>query len=386
MSNDRPSEGLNYALFAATAFGVVLPGTVLPQLLARWSLNDRDAGVLLFLSFLFSSAGALTARGRLTRVAPAGCLIVAAGLVGMASGSRLGSYIAISLLGFGLGAVMTSVSLMQSRRHADRRSAELSRLNLVWSLGACFAPSILLRGASHWSLNAVLMGAAIAFFLLAVAALLMLTEVSAAKTEPVSFAERVAPSAPSVLRHAAWVSLALLVVIPMSTGVESSLGGWLTTYSRRSGLATTGTLDTITCLWLGLLLGRLVHSFPRVAALSERKVLAVAPALLTAAIGALVVVHTSWSMSLSALVAGFALGPVYPLALALWLEQGERGNLVFLAAGCGASALPLLTGIVSNATHSLTRGLYVSLVGGFLMLLGAIANALLARRGRAEAG
>ncbi|WP_160115041.1 MFS transporter [Bryocella elongata] len=386
MPNHRPTEGLNYVLFAATAFGVVLPGTVLPQLLARWSFNDRQAGILLFLSFVSSSVGAVIARGKLPRAVSLGFLAMGIGLFGLRVASASGAFAAITLMGGGMGAAMTAISLMQSRQHAATRSAELSRLNLIWSVGACFAPSILLRGGAHWGLNAMLVASGVVFTIFATAATLVLQEVNASApviqtdlaTDVALAPVRSTESHARLVRQAAWTGIALLVVIPMSTGVESSLGGWLTTYSRRSGLASNGTLDTITCLWLGLLLGRLVHSFPRVAALGEKRVLATAPALLSAAIGAILVVHTGWSMSLSALVAGFALGPVYPLALAMWLEHGERGNLAFLVAGCGSSALPLLTGIVSNATHSLTRGLYVSLAGGCVMLLGAAATALLA--------
>jgi len=377
VSNQRSSEGLSYVLFAATAFGVVLPGTVLPQLLARWAFNDRQAGILLFLSFLSSSVGALLARGRLARAASLGFLATGLGLLGLRLASAPGAFAAISLMGAGMGAAMTAISLMQSRRHADTRSAELSRLNLIWSVGACFTPSILLRGAAHWDLDAMLTSTGVAFVLLASAAAIVLREVPSAATIAET-APHTGLAYPAISRsRAAWAGVALLLVIPMSTGVESSLGGWLTTYSHRSGLASTGALDTITCLWLGLLLGRLVQSFSRIAVSGERLVLTWAPALLSVAIGTLLLVHTGWSMSLSALVAGFALGPVYPLALALWLENGERGNLAFLVAGCGSSALPLLTGIVSHATHSLTRGLYVSFAGGCLMLLAALATVVL---------
>jgi fucose permease len=262
---------------------------------------------------------------------------------------------------------MTAISLMQSRRHAASRSAALSRLNLIWSLGACLAPAILLRGAARWGLDSVLRAAAGLFLLLALAAWLLLQEV------PVPAPERTPASAPSPARLAMGASLALLVVIAMSTGVEASLGGWLTTYSRRSGLMTSGVVDTITCLWIGLLLGRLVQSFRQVAQWGERRILAAIPWLLCAALSGLLIAHQGWSMSGCALLAGFALGPAYPLSLALWLEQGERGNLAFLIAGCGSSALPLLTGVVSDATHSLTCGLLVPFAGACAMAIMAVA-------------
>lgn len=357
-------------LFAATAFGLVLPGVLLPQLLLRWSLNDRQAGLLLFLSFVGSSLGAVSARGRLVRTIALGGICVAVGLAGLSFAGPRSCFAAMALLGFGLGLAMTSISLMQSRQHAAHRSAELSRLNLIWSLGACASPSLLLRGVARWSLSIVLLGSAAIFLLLGLACALLLEELPAAPVE-------VPAEAPDTARRSASPSaaaLTLLVIIAMATGVEASLGGWLTTYSRRSGLMAAGVAEAITCLWAGLLLGRLVQSFQRVARWGERRVLALAPWLLCAALAGLLGLHLGWTMSVCALLAGFALGPTYPLSLALWLEQGERGNLAFLVAGAGSAALPLLTGILSDATHSLARGLLVPFAGACLMAAAATAR------------
>jgi fucose permease len=72
-------------------------------------------------------------------------------------------------------------------------------------------------------------------------------------------------------------------------------------------------------------------------------------------------------MFAGALLLGLAIGPMYPLLLSLALRRGEAGNMVFVAAGCGASLLPLLTGLVSGWTGSLRAGLGVPLVGAVVM-------------------
>jgi FHS family glucose/mannose:H+ symporter-like MFS transporter len=268
----------------------------------------------------------------------------------------------LARLGGGLGLTMTSVSLLQSRRHAGKRAAELARLNLIWSLGACAAPSLLLRGAAHWTLWPVLLAASALFLALGAAAAFLLREPQAPSVPAVAAATAGAPRATRL----PWL---LLAIIPLTTGVESSLGGWLSTYSRRAGLLTAGIANTVTCFWLGLLLGRLVFSIPQLAARWQRATLVFAPCLLALSIACLLTLHGAVSLAACALMAGAAVGPLYPLALALRLEHGEAGNLPFLIAGCGAAALPLLTGVVSDATRSLTHGLLVPLWGAAAMAL-----------------
>ena len=79
-------------------------------------------------------------------------------------------------------------------------------------------------------------------------------------------------------------------------------------------------------------------------------------------------------MLAGALLLGLAIGPMYPLLLALALRRGEAGNIVFVLAGCGASLLPLLTGVVSDRTGSLRAGLGIPLAGSLLMATVALAG------------
>ena len=72
-------------------------------------------------------------------------------------------------------------------------------------------------------------------------------------------------------------------------------------------------------------------------------------------------------MLAGALLLGLAIGPMYPLLLTLALGQGEAGNVVFVMAGCGASLLPLLTGLISKWSGSLRIGLSVPLIATFVM-------------------
>lgn len=354
---------LLYILFASTGLGVVLPGTLLPQLLQRWSLSDQQAGALFFCFFVGSSAGAVLARGRLKMSLALGCLLTCCGCWALSVASRSSCYAIITIDGLGLGLAMTSVSLLQSRRRPWMRATEMARLNLIWALGACLAPPILLRSVVHRPLAQVLSACSLLFLLLE---LLVLAFVRGVPSAP-SSGPSSGPSLGSSLRQWRLLPLALLGIVPFATGIESAAGGWLTTFSHRSGLMLAGTVSTVTCFWLGLLLSRFVQSYGQIATRSGRRVLRWAPWLAAAAVVLLLVGQGSVAISVAAFLLGSAIGPLYPLALALILDHGEAGNVAFLIAGIGASSLPLLTGLVSGQMHSLARGLLVLLVAAIAM-------------------
>jgi fucose permease len=80
---------------------------------------------------------------------------------------------------------------------------------------------------------------------------------------------------------------------------------------------------------------------------------------------------------------GFALAPVYPLTIALFLEQaGDSRNTgwLFAAAGYGGAIFPGLTGIVSTGAHSLRAGLLSPLAATTAMLLLTLYMGLTPRR------
>jgi len=342
---------LAYGVFAATGIGVELPGTLLSSLLTRWWLNDQQAGLLFFLFFVGSSCGAVLSRGLLPRSIARGCVAIAAGAWTLAIASRSAAFVAMALFGLGLGLTMTSISLLQSRRQATARTAEMARLNLAWALGASIGPSLLLRGVAHWSVPAVLYATAVVFAAFALLALAILPDVPAAAS--------IAPHAGSFRLGA--IPLLLLALVPLATGVESSVGGWLAAYSRRDGLMLNQTIGTVTCFWAGILLSRLVQSHREVALRSQGIALRFAPWLMVAGLLLLLAGHGEWPMLAGATLLGVGVGPVYPLLVALVLGHGEAGNIVFLAGGIGASSLPLLTGLVSGWSGSLGVGLTVPL-------------------------
>jgi fucose permease len=69
----------------------------------------------------------------------------------------------------------------------------------------------------------------------------------------------------------------------------------------------------------------------------------------------------------AAAVLGVAIGPVYPLLLAVVLRRREKSG-IFVVAGLGSSVLPFATVAVSRWTHSLRAGLGVPLAAALGMV------------------
>ena len=175
----------------------------------------------------------------------------------------------------------------------------------------------------------------------------------------------------------------LLALIFGATGVEAAAGGWLTSYAQRAGDSLGITIGAATFLWVGSFVSRLVHSTKWASRLPERAVLGTSMVAMTAALALLLAWPAGIVTMVAAAVLGLAAGPVYPLVIAAALRYRENST-VFAVAGVGASILPLLTGALSNWTHSLRAGLGVPLLAAAVMAV-VVAVAGSALQGRGEA-
>ncbi len=345
-----------YVIFALTGIGIGLPGTLLPLLTARWHMNDAGAGVFLLALFIGSSAGSLLARGVLVLRLAGGCLLSAVALF-LFPWLHDATPLLVGLYGLGLGTAMTSISLLQSRRRALRRTREMAALNLTWALGALAGPALLLEGSARYGSPKVLITFA-GLLLVAALGTVALVPVLRFNTAPVSQTGSGAPRA---------VPLAFFFLISLATGIESTMGSWLSTYSVRAGHVLNVTVSTVTAFWAGFMCSRLIAAQTGVGHRKLHGLLTGLSLLLLTGLLLLLLHRNAQTDILAALLVGGGVGPQFPVFLSLQLEHGEAGNVGFLAAGVGAALLPLLTGTVSQWTHSLRSGLGVLLPAGVLM-------------------
>jgi fucose permease len=363
-----------YVGFVATGVALTIPGAVLPLLLRRWAMNDARGGLLLFSYYAVGSLGAYSARGKMNRSIARGALLTFVGALCLSWAGRWTAYAAIALYGLGISLTMTSISLLLSQRFPTERRLELTRLNLVWAMGAAFGPWIALH-AKHGSavlqaqgvLHAqhVLQGVAV-FFVLAAAWAIWLED---SPPDGSSAAQRQSlPRADRRRSHGMFdIPWPLILLIFGATGVDAAASGWLTSYAQRAGDSLGITIGAATFLWVGSLVSRVVHSTSWAARLPERGVLGVSMTAMTAALVLLVAWPAGIATMVAAAVLGLAAGPVYPLVLAAALRYRENST-VFTIASVGASVFPLATGAVSTWLHSLRAGLCVPLIAAAGMM------------------
>ena len=374
-----------YVGFIATGVALTIPGALLPLLLVRWSMNDARGGMLLFSFYAVGSFGSYYARGRMNWSVARGAVLTVLGAICLGWAGRWTAYGAIALYGLGLSLTMTSISLLLSQRFPEQRRLELTRLNLVWAIGAALGPWIALRstrGAATTQAAAVvhgqhvLLGVAVFFALAAVWSVVMEEGPAVAvSAKPTTASRRNAGGGIGV----PWT---LLVLIFGATGVDAAAGGWLTSYAQRAGDSLGITIGAATFLWVGSFVSRVVHSTKWASRLPERRVLGSSMVVMTAALALLIAWPAGVVTMVAAAVLGLAAGPVYPLVIAAALRYRENST-VFAVAGVGASILPLLTGALSTWTHSLRAGLGVPLLAAAVMaVLVAVAGSAL--QGRTE--
>ena len=354
--DENLAQWILYVGFAATGVGMALPGAVLPALLREWSLGDAQAGLLFFLAWLGSSVGALLADGDRRRAAMAGSAAVAVALVLLGWGGRTISFAAMALYGTGLGATMTAISLTQAARHAGRRAAELSRLNMVWALGAFVCPSLAAHSLRVANARAICGALAALFALLSVG----LGALGRETSEPAIYSSgRLMSRLKDLARNpfALWPAWVMLLAF-LPTGIESSMGGWVAEFAQRAQGSIATTVSAGSAFWGGILLSRALGSTRYLAWRTERGLLLQSAWTVLAGGVALVALRSSAGILCGAALMGFGLGPVYPLALAYALRYSDHAGIFFLA-GVGSAFLPWLTGMVSGASASLRIGLLV---------------------------
>ena len=359
-------------IFAATGVGMALPGAVLPALMHEWALRDGGAGLLFFLAWLGSSTGALAA-GRWRRsVVAGGCAAVAAALAAIALGIAELRFVEMFVYGLGLGAAMTAISMIQAERHARESAWEMNRLNMIWALGAVACPLL----AEH-SLRVASAGA-IAGALATVFALLTAWALRGALNEARGGAQNEArrqtvwpPSAKLPRWTALWpVPLMLLAFLP--TGIESTMGGWVTEYARREHQSIRTAVLAASLFWGGLLVSRGLGATRFLAWRTEPRLLAQSAWTILVGVLMLVLLPDRAGILCGNALVGLGLGPVYPLALALALRRREHPG-IFWIAGLGSALLPWMTGVASLAGNSLRVGMAVPMAAAAVLVACSLA-------------
>lgn len=321
-----------------------------------------DAGLLLLVQFATSASGALLVRRNLWKALACGYGLIGAGAICIFLLQQK-SLPAFGVYGLGLGLAMTSTNMLTGRRYPHRMGAALALVNFSWSAGAVACPLLAAQFLRHATAGAAF--GLIGLIALPFALLPLLADRSDldASTSP--------GPAPTGIREATTILYFALLAF-LYVGIEASVGNWMSTYATRTTAWTfSGSTVAVAVFWAALLLGR--ATTPAILArMPERRLYRASVVATIAGVLLLLAAHSPLTILAGSALTGFALAPLFPLILALFLaEIGGSSNAgwVFATAGMGGAVLSWLTGIISTGTGSLRVGLLVPGAAALLMLL-----------------
>jgi MFS transporter, FHS family, glucose/mannose:H+ symporter len=371
--------------FFPTGILTTLLGPMLPILIARWTMDDTQAGNLFLVQFLASLIGVQLSGVLLSRwgFRPAfllGLLMMAGGVSTLYAGSLWLGLASVATYGFGVGLIVPTDNLLIAEINADSgtsprpdstatpsKAGAVSLLNFFWGVGAVFCSLMVAWTAAHKLLPFFL--GATAVFLVGLAVAMRNLPFPAAETaadKSASSSWRVLVKSPAI-----WLFAAVFFLYP---GAETAVGGWIGSYVSRLGPRGEAIASMMPAFfWSALTFGRaLGTAFLR--HVSERHVLRAGFATSAAGIALML-----WSPSLAgvivgALITGLSYATLYPVTVARLSERfgvaaRSIGAVMFSLASIGPALLPWMVGVISHSTGNLRAGLLLPLAATVILFL-----------------
>ena len=359
--------------FVLTGSVATLLGPLLPELSARWSLDDAQAGYLFTSQFLGSMAGVALSSALLPRQGfrfslVLGFATMSGGVAALTLSSWATGLVCVFCYGIGLGLTIPASNLWVADAKSDRRAAALNILNMAWGIGAVAWPPVVALAQRSSSRLVLLLGLATALGLMSVCLAWG------------SFADCVGRSrqADDLFQPQArvWGSRFLPILgalFFLYVGTENALGGWVASYARRMG-AIPGTTWVLTpsFFWGALLVGRgLAPALLRYVA--ETTLVPLGLLLAVFGVSFLLAATTLAGVVVGVSFAGLGLASVFPIAVALLSQSfgasaSRVAGAMFALGGLGGATLPWLVGFSSTHLGSLKAGLVVPLLGSLAMI------------------
>src|ERR1700682_377802 len=359
-------HGALFAGFVISGMIATILGPSLPTFIARWALDDTQAGLFFTTQFTGSLLGVLLSSAILSMrgyrdALVLGFFLMAAGVTGLNSGSQYMALLATALYGFGFGIAIPATNLCIAEISGARRAAALNLVNMAWGVGAIACPVLLLAGLRANRFTAVLLSIAASALLLSIFFVGMKLEGLPQESPSGATADEKITRA-----HPIHIPVALALLFYLYIGTEDGISGWAAEQAHRVG---TGNASAVMPMffWAGLLSGRGISALilTRV-----KESWLVVTGLVLSALGTtcLLLAASRSQVILGVVMAGFGLASVYPIFIS-WLSKwyGERarrlGGVMFSLAALGGATMPWMVGFVSQRANSLRVGLLVPLVG-----------------------
>jgi fucose permease len=341
-SRTRLIPAIILAIYVYGSIAALL-GTILPQLAARFALDDAQLGYIAFAYALGLTIASLAIGPILDNVGKktglvAGLSGITAALVGLALAEGYGAVLASNLLmGLGGGMLVTGANVLVSDVAEEKRASTLNFLNLFFGLGGLATPFL---AANIPALSDV---RSLCLFLAAVSGLTLLLHIMTAMPPPSGGRGFVLSEAGALLNQPALYLLSLMLFLYVAC--EVGMWNWLVRYLVTQGVAESAAQNTLSLGFaLGLLVGRLVVS-RILLGVSEIKVTLAASVAMTVTTFAMLQAASPVMAGLAVFLAGLAMAPVFPTTL------GIVGN-VFRRMTATAMGIVITSGWIGLAVSS----------------------------------
>ena len=162
-----------FAGFVISGMIATILGPSLPTFIARWALDDTQAGLFFTTQFTGSLLGVLLSSAILSTrgyrdALVLGFFLMAAGVTGLNSASQYIALLATASYGFGFGIAIPATNLCIAEISGPRRAAALNLVNMAWGIGAIACPVLLLAGLRTNRFTAFLLSVAACALLLSI--------------------------------------------------------------------------------------------------------------------------------------------------------------------------------------------------------------------------
>jgi fucose permease len=368
-SNQRLVRAAQLA-FLPTGILTTLLGPMLPLLIARWALNDRQAGNLFLVQFLAAVVGVQLSGLLLSRLGfrPAfllGLLLMACGTATLYVGSLWLGVFSIAMYGLGLGLIIPTDNLLIAEISSGSRTSAVSLLNFFWGVGAVFCSLMVAWTAAHGLLPFFL--GSVAVFLVSLALM-----VRALPFPPAATISDRGPHWKELARSPAlWLFATVFFLYP---GAETAIGGWIASYVSRLGPREAAIAPLMPAFfWAALTVGRALGTL-FLSYVADRRMLRAGFAAASAGIALMLWASSLPGVIIAALVTGLSFATLYPITVArlsqrFGIAARSIGAFMFSLASIGPAVIPWAVGLTSQATGSLRAGLFIPLGASIVLLL-----------------
>lgn len=369
--SNRAQIILLHFTFFLTGISTVLIGQILPILSKRLSLNDAESGQFFIAQFTGSFSGVFIYNRLVKNFGFVSATLL--GMIAITFGCLLLNFnswticaAGFFLNGIGIGTTLPAINMLIAEMNPLRTASALNLLNFFWGFGAIFSQPFVSISSGETSIiypTTILSG----FFLMTAISLFL---VSAKETRESAAADSAAfASLPIWKNPLAWLIAAFNF---LHVGMESGIGGWLTTYSERFSGGEQQHLSATPVFFFLFVVGRGFAPLT-IRFFSENNFILASLIIVAGGILLIIFAGSYAFMLFGAGVLGFGTSAIFPTNMARFTKIFGAGATrsatpIFIMGSLGGAFTTWLIGFVSNNFDDLRAGIFV-LLGSSLILI-----------------